>query len=84
MQRFRACVGAAAACLELWAFELDLQRVHKPVHETAKCRHRGELDDFRRVEMFGKLGEDFGVVARFVPGDELGPALVTAGGARLR
>ena len=66
--------GAPAPPLELGPLELDVQRVHETVHQAAKGGDRRQLDDLGAVEVPGELRERLVVVARLVPGDELGPS----------
>ena len=51
MQVFTACAHAATARLQLGTFKLDVQRIHKAVHQSAKRGNRRQLDNFRTVEM---------------------------------
>lgn len=51
MQVFTARICAATACLQLGPFKLDVQRIHKAVHQAAKRGNRRQLDNFGAVEM---------------------------------
>jgi hypothetical protein len=73
MQFLAAGGGAPSSRLKLRSLELDVQRVHEPVHQAPKGCHRRELHDLGAIEVFGKLRERFVVMARLVPGDSLGP-----------
>ena len=52
MQVFTARIRAATACLQLGPFKLDVQRIHKAIHQSAKRGNRRQLDNFGAVEMF--------------------------------
>ena len=74
MEVFPACNGAPSSRLKLRPFELDVQRVHEPVHQASKRCDRRQLDDLRAVEVLGKLRVCVVVIASLVPRYELGPS----------
>ena len=73
MQIFPARTGSAASCLKVWSFKLDLQRVHKTIHQPPKGSDCCKFYDFGTIEVPGKQGEGFIVVASFVPRYQFGP-----------
>ena len=52
MQVFTVCASAATPRLQLRPFKLDVQRIHKAIHQSAKRGNRRQLDNFGAVEMF--------------------------------
>ena len=73
MQIFPTRAGSTASCLKVWSFKLDLQRVHKPIHQPPKGSDCCKFYDFGTIEVPAKLGEGFIVVASFVPRYQFGP-----------
>jgi hypothetical protein len=56
------------------AFELDLQRVHEPVHEPTKGGNGGQLHDLGSIEVLREPVECGVVISRFVACDQLRPS----------
>jgi hypothetical protein len=74
MQVFAAGTGTAAARLKIRSLKLNVQGIHKAVHQPAERCDGCQLNNFRVVEMLCQLRKRVIVVARLVPGDPFGPA----------
>ena len=74
MQVFPTRTGSTASRLKVRSFKLDLQRVHKSIHQSPKGSDCRKFDDFGTIEVLAKLRECFIVIASLVPRYQFGPA----------